>query len=115
MLRADTQAYFGHDPGRRRVGDKMFDGVIPLGEALRPLDLFRRCTRVACPQQSFGSRPRRIGVNEGDDARERRRLVLVVPPQPELAAELRCRSPGSSGKDTGLLGCWRDRQAAAAA
>ena len=47
------------------AGDEMFDGVIPRGEALRPLDLSRRYTRVACRQQSFGSRPRRIGVSEG--------------------------------------------------
>jgi len=28
-----------HDPGLLRVGDMMVDGVIPLGEALRPLGL----------------------------------------------------------------------------
>ncbi len=28
-----------HDPGGVRVGDMMVDGVIPLGEALRPLGL----------------------------------------------------------------------------
>ena len=28
-----------HDPGWLRAGDMMFDGVIPLGEALRPLGL----------------------------------------------------------------------------
>jgi len=39
-------------------------GVIPLGEALRPLNLSRRSTREACPQQEFGSRPRRISVSE---------------------------------------------------
>jgi hypothetical protein len=27
------------DPGLLRAGDKMLDGVIPLGEALRPLGL----------------------------------------------------------------------------
>ena len=32
------------------VGDKMFDGVIPLGEALRPLNLSRPSTRT-CRQQ----------------------------------------------------------------
>ena len=42
----------------------MFDGVIPLGEALRPLDLSRPST-VRWRQQDFGSRPRRIGVSEG--------------------------------------------------
>jgi hypothetical protein len=34
-----------HDPGWLRAGDKMSDGVIPLGEALRPLDLSRPSTR----------------------------------------------------------------------
>ena len=28
-----------HDPGWLRVGDMMVDGVIPLGEAVRPLGL----------------------------------------------------------------------------
>ena len=42
----------------------MFDGVIPLGEALRPLDLSRLSTRVACRQEDSGSRPRRISVSE---------------------------------------------------
>ena len=53
-----------HDPAVQRAGDKMFDGVIPLGEALRPLDLSGPSTR-ACRQQQWGSRPRRIGVSEG--------------------------------------------------
>jgi hypothetical protein len=52
------------DPGWLRVGDMMFDGVIPLGEALRPLDLSRPST-VRWRQQGFGSRPRRICVSEG--------------------------------------------------
>jgi hypothetical protein len=44
-LRAGAQPYFGPRLGvGSRVGDKMFDGVIPLGEALRPLDLSRPCT-----------------------------------------------------------------------
>ena len=34
-----------HDPGWLRVGDMMVDGVIPLGEALRPLSLLRPSTR----------------------------------------------------------------------
>jgi hypothetical protein len=55
-----------HDPRvGSGAGDMMFDGVIPLGEALRPLNLSRRSTRVACRQRVFGSRPRRIGVSEG--------------------------------------------------
>jgi hypothetical protein len=35
----------------RRAGDKMFDGVIPLGEALRPLNLSRPSTRTCRQQQ----------------------------------------------------------------
>jgi len=46
------------------AGDKMFDGVIPLGEALRPLSLSRPSTR-ACRQENAGSQPRRISVKEG--------------------------------------------------
>ena len=39
-VRAGARAYFGPRRGvGSRVGDVMFDGVIPLGEALRPLDL----------------------------------------------------------------------------
>ena len=45
------------------AGDMMCDGVIPLGEALRPLDLSGPSTRT-CRQQQFGSRPRRISVSE---------------------------------------------------
>jgi hypothetical protein len=43
-----------HDPAVRRAGDKMFDGVISLGEALRPLDLSGPSTR-ACRQQQWGA------------------------------------------------------------
>ena len=50
-LRAGARPYFGPRLGvGSRVGDKMFDGVIPLGEALRPLNLSRPYTR-ACRQQ----------------------------------------------------------------
>jgi hypothetical protein len=50
-LRAGARPYFGPRLGvGSRAGDKMFDGVIPLGEALRPLNLSRPCTR-ACRQQ----------------------------------------------------------------
>ena len=34
----------------------MFDGVIPLGEGLRPLDLSGRSTRVACRQRAYAWR-----------------------------------------------------------
>ncbi len=58
-----------HDPRvGSGAGDKMLDGVIPLGEALRPLDLSRPFTR-ACRQEMYGSRPRRIGVNWARGAR----------------------------------------------
>jgi hypothetical protein len=44
-VRAGARAYFGPRRGvGSRVGDVMFDGVIPLGEALRPLDLSRPST-----------------------------------------------------------------------
>jgi len=50
-LRAGARPYFGPRLGvGSRVGDKMFDGVIPLGKVLRPLDLSRPFTR-ACRQQ----------------------------------------------------------------
>jgi hypothetical protein len=52
------------DPGWLRAGDMMFDGVTPLGEALRPLDLSRPST-VRWRQRGFGSWPRRICVSEG--------------------------------------------------
>jgi len=42
----------------------MFDGVIPLGEALRPLGLSGPFTRT-WRQRVFGSRPRRICVTRG--------------------------------------------------
>jgi len=42
----------------------MCDGVIPLGEALRPLDLSGPATS-SWRQESFGSRPRRICVTRG--------------------------------------------------
>ena len=53
-----------HDPGWLRAGDMMFDGVIPLGEALRPLGLSGPSTR-AWRQEHAGSRPRRICVIKG--------------------------------------------------
>ena len=40
-----------HDPAVRRAGDKMFDGVIPLVQALRPLNLSRPSTRTCRQQQ----------------------------------------------------------------
>src|SRR3954452_9146856 len=43
-----------------RAGDMMVDGVIPLGEALRPLGLSGPST-LAWRQERAGSRPRRIG------------------------------------------------------
>jgi hypothetical protein len=46
------------------AGDMMVDGVVPLGEALRPLGLLRPTTR-AWRREHAGSRPRRIGVTKG--------------------------------------------------
>jgi hypothetical protein len=43
----------------------MFDGVIPLGEALRPLGLSGPSTGRRWRQEAAGSRPRRIGVTKG--------------------------------------------------
>ena len=60
------------DPAVRRVGDVMFDGVIPLGEALRPLVLSRPST-VRCRQRNTGSWPRQICVSE-DSARTEQEL-----------------------------------------
>jgi hypothetical protein len=95
----------------------MFDGVIPLGEALRPLDLFGRYTRLACRQQSFGSRPRRIRVSEG---LTRTKGWQVVVGSAGLLAGSRCciaqPKPGSSGQSIGgLAGCWSVGPAGAAA
>jgi hypothetical protein len=42
----------------------MFDGVIPLGEALRPLGLSGPSTRT-WRQEAAGSRPRRIWLMTG--------------------------------------------------
>jgi hypothetical protein len=53
-----------HDRAVRPAGDMMVDGVIPLGEALRPLGRWRPSTRT-WRQDDAGSRPRCIGVSEG--------------------------------------------------
>ncbi|MCA1681401.1 MAG: hypothetical protein LC777_21870, partial [Actinobacteria bacterium] len=74
-----------HDP---RVGcgagDMMFDGVIPLGEALRPLGLSGPSTR-AWRQGHAGSRPRRISVMKGL-ARTGRIMRVPAPPRRARAA-----------------------------
>src|SRR3954465_7852886 len=54
----------GRGPGGLRAGDMMCDGVIPLGEALRPLGLLRPSTGW-WRRDPVRSRPRRIGVREG--------------------------------------------------
>ena len=74
------------DPDLWWADDRMFDWVIPLGEALRPLNLSRRSTRVACPQQKFGSRPRRISVSEDLPRTRWSKLVFGSPAWPELVA-----------------------------
>jgi hypothetical protein len=101
------------------AGDEMFDGVIPLGEALRPLDLSRPSTRVACRQQGCWSRPRRIGVSEGLTRANGRWKVVVVVGSSGMAGA-RCHTaqpePGSSGESIrGLLGRRRLGAAGAAA
>ena len=53
-----------HDRAVRPAGDMMVDGVISLGEALRPLGRWRPSTRT-WRQDDAGSRPRCIGVSEG--------------------------------------------------
>jgi hypothetical protein len=87
------------------AGDKMFDGVIPLGEALRPLNLSRRSTRVACRQRQSGSRPRRIGVSEGL-TRARWKFVVGRSGLAGTGCHIAQPKPGSSGQSTGgLCGC----------
>jgi hypothetical protein len=43
----------------------MVDGVIPLGEAVRPLGLSGPSSQVAWRREQFGSRPRAIGRGVG--------------------------------------------------
>ena len=59
------------------AGDMMFDGVIPQGEALRPLGLFRPSTR-AWRQETAGSRPRRICVTRAWRAPSSCRLECLL-------------------------------------
>jgi hypothetical protein len=95
-----------HDSGWFRVGDEMFDWVIPLGQALRPLDLSRRSTRVACRQQSFGSWPRRIGVSEGLTRAEGWKFVLGSSGLAGTGCRIARPKPGSSGQGIrALAGC----------
>jgi hypothetical protein len=61
-----------HDRAVRRAGEVMVDGVIPLGEALRPLGRWRPSTR-AWRRDDAGSRPRYIGLGEGCARRPRGR------------------------------------------
>ena len=91
-------------------------GVIPLGEALRPLSLSRPSTRMACRQRGVGSRPRRIGVSEG---LARAKGWMFVFGSSGLAGN-RCHTaqpkPGSSGLSIcALLGCSRPGGARAGA
>ena len=68
-VRAGARAYFGPRPAVRLVGDVMFDGVIPLGEACCGRSFFLgRPPRGWCRQRNVGSRPQRICVSE-DSAR----------------------------------------------
>jgi hypothetical protein len=60
VAREGAQPYFGRDPRLGSgVGDMLFDGVIPLGEALRALGLSG--PSITLWRQEIGvSRPRRI-------------------------------------------------------
>jgi hypothetical protein len=58
----------------RRIGDVMFDGVIPLGEACCGRSFFLGRPPEGCRQQGVGSRPHRICVSE-DSARTEQELV----------------------------------------
>jgi hypothetical protein len=73
-----------HDPGWLRAGDMMCDGVIPLGEAVRPLGLSGPSTRW-WRRESAGSRPRRIGVIKGC-ARTGKLMRAPAPPRRARAA-----------------------------
>jgi hypothetical protein len=70
-----------HDRAVRPAGDMMVDGVIPLGEAVRPLGRWRPSTRT-WRQDDAGSRPRCIGVSEDrarkTDSRGLQRLVAEL-------------------------------------
>jgi hypothetical protein len=105
-----------HDPrGGSGAGEKMFDGVIPLGEALRPLNLPRRSTRMACRQQQSGSRPRRIGMSEGL-TRARWKFVVGRSGLAGTGRRIAQPKPGSSGQSiVGLCGCGSVGPARAAA
>ena len=96
-----------HDPRvGSGAGDEMFDGVIPLGEALRPLDLSRPSTRVACRQRVFGSWPRRIGVSEGLTRAKGLKLVFGSSGLAGTGCRIARPKPGSSGQGIGALaGC----------
>ena len=85
-------------PGSWWAGDEMFDGVIPLGEALRPLNLSRRSTRVACRQQDFGSRPRRIGLSEGLPRAKVSKFVFGSSGLAGTRCDTARPKPGSSGQ-----------------
>src|SRR5437763_10349168 len=54
-----------HDPGLPGVGDMMVDGVIPLGEALRPARSIRGPSPRTWRQERARSRPRRHLVDGG--------------------------------------------------
>jgi hypothetical protein len=84
----------------------MFDGVIPLGEALRPLDLSRRSTRALVAAGAVRSRPRRIWVSEGLTRAKGWKFVVGSSGLAGTSCRIAQPKPGSSGQSTGgLLGC----------
>jgi hypothetical protein len=72
------------DLGWLRAGDMMCDGVIPLGEAVRPLGLSGPSTGW-WRREHAGSRPRRIGVTKGC-ARTGKVMRVPAPPRRARAA-----------------------------
>ena len=86
------------------AGDKMFDGVTLVGEALRPLSLSGPFTRT-CRQDDAGSRPRCIGVMKGVLARVRDRLdVGCAGHWAGAGCSIAEPKPGSSGQLIRWLG-----------
>jgi hypothetical protein len=67
------------DPELVRAGDMMVDGVIPLGEALRPLGLSRPSTRTWRQERAW-SWPRGICVTKGS-ARTGEVMLAAMPPR----------------------------------
>ena len=92
------------DPWLHRVSDMMVDGVIPLGEALRPLGLSGPST-WSWRQERAGSWPRRIWVTKGL-ARTGRVMQAEARPRRVRAARDSCASTACA-RPTGRRGSLR--------